>query len=239
MVRPRAAERVDLRAAAIEAAARLCAERGADALTMRDVAAAAGCSAPALYRYFPGKEALLLAVHDEGFRRLYAAKAAAVSGGAAVAAGDPLARLRAGGLAYVRFALENPDLYDLMFNDRGPQRWLEAAAAAANGGAGAAAVQDLARRSLEILRESVLGCQRAGYLAGLDADAAAFALWSVVHGAASLALRRRPPFDSPEMRRAAEAAVETMTALVAATGRGGAGGATPCAPSPRRPAASR
>jgi AcrR family transcriptional regulator len=101
MVRPRKAEATDIRRGAVEAALTLLAERGLE-ITMGEVAAAAGCRAPALYHHFRNKDALLRAVHDEGFRRLDTEKL----GVAARTEGDPLARLAEGGNAYVAFALE-------------------------------------------------------------------------------------------------------------------------------------
>ena len=44
---------------------RLIAERGYDATTLRDVAERAGVSAGLLYRYFPSKRAVVLALYDE------------------------------------------------------------------------------------------------------------------------------------------------------------------------------
>jgi len=48
-----------------ESALALIAERGYEAATLRDVAARAGVSAALLYRYFPSKRAVVLALHDE------------------------------------------------------------------------------------------------------------------------------------------------------------------------------
>jgi AcrR family transcriptional regulator len=208
MARPRTAERIDIEHRAVEEAARLFAERGVDGVTLQEIAAAVGCRAPALYRYFPHKEALLLAVHNEGFRRLYAFK---LDAGKA-AGDDAFARLRLGGLTYVRFALDNPHLYELMFNDRGPYRQLAALRDAGDPGG-----EDFATRSLAFLKASILGCQADGYLTGLDPDVAAFTFWSVVHGAIGLALRGRVPFDTVEPDAIVTGAVETMMALVAAT----------------------
>ena len=50
------------RAAILDAAGRLFGEVGYDEVTMRRIAAAAGCSHTAIYRYFPDKEALLEAL---------------------------------------------------------------------------------------------------------------------------------------------------------------------------------
>lgn len=208
MARPRKADQIDIAARAVEAALDICLSGAADRLTLGAVAQAIGCSAPALYRYFPSREALLLAVHDEGFRRLFTAKQAA----GAAAGDDPVARLRLGGLAYVAFAFDNPDLYELMFMDRGPHHRLVELAASGED------VSDHARRALDFLRASIVAVQGHGYLGGLDADAAAFTFWSVVHGAIALALRRRAPFPD-DGRAAAEAAVRTMMDLVLASQR--------------------
>lgn len=208
MARPRNDERIDIRHRAIEAAAQLFVARGVDRVTMQEIAAAVGCRAPALYRYFPSKEALLLEVHNEGFRRLYAYK---IDAGEA-ARDTAFDRLHRGGLAYVRFALDNPNLYELMFSDRAPYRRLAALRATDQPGG-----EDFAQRSLAFLRTSILGCQADGFLVGLDADVAAFTFWSVVHGAVSLALRQRGPFHDVEAEAMVTGVVETMMALVAAT----------------------
>jgi AcrR family transcriptional regulator len=206
VARPREADRIDIKGRAVAEAARLFAERGVDRVSLQEVAAAVGCRAPALYRYYRNKEALLLAVHDEGFRRLYAAKLPAAEGAGA------FERLRLGGLAYVRFALENPHLYELMFYDRGPYRELLSRREAGDPGG-----EDYGRRSLDFLKGSILACQAEGYLRGLDPDVAAFTFWSVVHGAVGLALRRRVPFQEVDAEAIAGQAVETMMALVAAS----------------------
>ncbi len=54
----------------LEAAFAVFAERGYDAGSMRDIAARVGVSEPALYRHFPGKEAIFLALMRTGIGRL-------------------------------------------------------------------------------------------------------------------------------------------------------------------------
>lgn len=54
------------RARIVDAALRLFAKRGYEAATMRDIAEAADCSLGLAYRYFSGKDALVL----ELYRRL-------------------------------------------------------------------------------------------------------------------------------------------------------------------------
>lgn len=210
MARPRNQDRIDIPRRAVEAAIDLFAARRTDQVTLQEIAAEVGCRAPALYRYFPSKEALMLAVHNEGFRRLYDMK---MEVGQATEP-DAFERLRQGGLRYVRFAREHPQLYEVMFNEQAPYRQLQALQAAGDPGG-----EDFARRSLVFLRESVIRCQAEGYLAGIDPDIAAFTFWSSVHGAITLALRQRVPFDDVDAASMPVQAVETMMQFVAATRR--------------------
>ena len=205
MARPRNENRIDIPGRAVQEAARLFADRGVESVSLKEIADAVGCRAPAFYRYFPEKDALLLAVHDEGFRRLYATK---IETGAEVYP-PPLERLRLGGLTFVRFAFEHPSLYELMFIERGPYRRLEALRADA-----AKPPVDAALRSVAFLRESIVACQQEGLLTGFDPDALAFTFWSTVHGSISLALRRRSPFLTEDPAAIATRAVETMMSLI-------------------------
>lgn len=61
-------------------ATRLVAARGYEATTLRDIARAAGVSPGLLYRYFPGKRAVVLALYEE-LSAEYAARAAAMKPG--------------------------------------------------------------------------------------------------------------------------------------------------------------
>jgi AcrR family transcriptional regulator len=209
MARPRAEDRIDIPGEAVAAMIALAAERGLAHVTLADVAARVGCRAPALYRYFRNKDALVRAVHDEGFARLYAYKIEADE----ASRGDPLARLRLGGVAYVRFALENPALYAVMF---GP-----GAEAPAEGAEGSPFDRDPALKALRFLKESVARVQALGYLPGRDPGDVAFLLWSCVHGVAALTLQNRTPIEAEarhrDPRAQAEAVVDGIMALIAGT----------------------
>lgn len=98
--------RSDTRAHIVETAARLLADEGAAALTIRAVAQAAGLQAPALYRFFEDKDALLDAVAEHVFTAYVTGKAAAD--------GDPVADLRAGWDAHLGFGLANTALFGLL-----------------------------------------------------------------------------------------------------------------------------
>jgi AcrR family transcriptional regulator len=95
----------------IEAAAALLARDGADAVTTRAVAAAAGVQPPAIYRLFGDKDGLLDAVARHRFARFVAQKKAVAP------PADPVDGLRAGWDMAVEFGIENPALYTLMYSD--------------------------------------------------------------------------------------------------------------------------
>ncbi|MER3452961.1 MAG: TetR/AcrR family transcriptional regulator, partial [Acidimicrobiia bacterium] len=86
-------------------------EHGLEGLTLRAIARRAGLSHGAPLRHFPGVAHLLAAVAARGFRELHATVAAAVG----AAGGDAADRLAAAALGYVRFALANPGVFELMF----------------------------------------------------------------------------------------------------------------------------
>ena len=54
----------------LEAAAKFFADHGYAAASMRKIATAAGVQAGSMYYYFPSKEDLLVAVHEEGIKRI-------------------------------------------------------------------------------------------------------------------------------------------------------------------------
>jgi AcrR family transcriptional regulator len=100
------------------AARRLLDSEGAEAVTMRRVAAAVGITAMAVYRHYPDRKGLLNALADEGFGELAEKLAAARPAGSVRRArsrstvGERLTRVLDVNL---RFAFENPRLFELMF----------------------------------------------------------------------------------------------------------------------------
>jgi AcrR family transcriptional regulator len=96
-----------------EAALRVFEREGYDAATMRSIAREAGCSPAAPYLYFDGKNDLLAALRAEGFRDL----AERIERGVASAA-TPCAQLEAVIRAYLKFGVDRPELYRLMFELR-------------------------------------------------------------------------------------------------------------------------
>jgi AcrR family transcriptional regulator len=100
-----------LREALLEQAQRTVRERGAQALSLRELAREVGVSHGAPRRHFPDRQALLDAVAEAGFVRLGNEMRQAADG--AGKAFEP--RLRATARAYVRFATEDAAVLELMF----------------------------------------------------------------------------------------------------------------------------
>lgn len=166
----------DLRNALVSEALRLLEREGHSDFTLRDLARRVGVSAAALYAHFADKSALLAAIATAGFREL--------SGVLAVTTGtdsDLLNQFLHMGWAYVRFGVERPALYKLMFAsedlptkcDEYPE--LEAAAEAAFG---------LLTGMLEHL-------QRRGLVRAGDPEADGLSVWAHVHGLTSLIITGR------------------------------------------------
>ena len=95
----------------LEAAARVLAEEGRDAVTARRLATEVGASTMAVYTHYGSMDELLLGLWREGFRRFGAALAGPAT------TDDPVADWVAQGWAYRQFALDNRHLYRVMFGD--------------------------------------------------------------------------------------------------------------------------
>lgn len=105
----------DLRRVLIEAALQLAGEGGAEAVSVREAARRAGVSPGAPFRHFPSRDALMTAVAGEAQQRFRAEISAAL---ADVPDSDPLARFRALGLAYLRWAMHNPAHFEIISSGR-------------------------------------------------------------------------------------------------------------------------
>jgi AcrR family transcriptional regulator len=99
----------DLRHRILSAASDLLATGGAEALTTRAVAVAAGVQSPALYRFFEDKTALLDALTEFAFEACMASKPPTPP------TEDPVEAIRRGWDDYIEFGLSHPALFLLMY----------------------------------------------------------------------------------------------------------------------------
>ncbi len=112
---PKAYHHGDLRRVLIDAAFDLVEKGGAEAVSVREAARRAGVSPGAPFRHFESRAALMTAVAEEAQRRLRAEVDAAL---AKTPDDDPLARFRAFGLAYLRWAMRNPAHFEIISSGR-------------------------------------------------------------------------------------------------------------------------
>jgi AcrR family transcriptional regulator len=93
----------------VELAEQLFAERGFARTSMEELARRAGVTKPVIYELFGSKDGLFRACVDRAIERMAASIVEAFRSET-----EPEARLRAGGLAFLRFARDNRVAWDLM-----------------------------------------------------------------------------------------------------------------------------
>lgn len=162
----------DLRAALLAEAAVMIAEGGSAGVTMRAIGQRLGVSRAAPYRHFADKTALLVAVAANGFRRLGGRLQAIDAGGKR----SSVERLRRLGEEYVRFALENPAHYRLMYGREALTR------------EELPELREAAEALFEQFVDVIRAHQRSGLIKRQNARAQAYVAWSAVHGLASLVI---------------------------------------------------
>ncbi|MGW4196492.1 TetR/AcrR family transcriptional regulator [Streptomyces sp. NPDC005004] len=188
----------DLRAACLRAALGLLEEDGSAGLSLRAVARRAGVSATAPYRHYADRDALVSAVAAEGYRELAGYLAAAHP---APATPDDLAAVA---VAYVRFALDRPAMFRVMFAEPCDPTSEERVAATA------------------AISEYVRSIVRGAFPGAADPDALATTVWAVVHGLAFLCLDGKLDASTPEKVDAqVRGAVRALFAASAAMSRQG------------------
>ncbi|MEQ1440404.1 TetR/AcrR family transcriptional regulator [Fontimonas sp. SYSU GA230001] len=107
---PRSAQRsAEVRARVIEVARALFAADGFEAVSMRRIAAAAGCAPMTLYGYFHSKNEILRYIWQGFFAELFERLAAAAS------RGDAASRLRHACASYLDYWIEFPDRYRMVY----------------------------------------------------------------------------------------------------------------------------
>jgi AcrR family transcriptional regulator len=102
-------EKAELRQTIMDAARRIFVEEGYENVSMRRIADAIEYSPTAIYVHFKDKAALFSEIMRQDFDRL------ASRFGKVARATDPVERIRTLGLEYIRFGVEHPHHYRLMF----------------------------------------------------------------------------------------------------------------------------
>ena len=163
----------DLRQKLLDVTEAIILEKGVDGFTLREAARRAGVSPAAPAHHFQDARGLLTAVALLAFQEFGAALARAD----AAAGPDPVRRLHEQGLAYVRFALEHPAQFQLMFR----HEKLDAANEE---------LATVAKQSYNVLEGAIRAATGTAPEVELPENAYGYLLanWSIVHGFAHLAL---------------------------------------------------
>jgi len=183
--------RSELRAETLSAARKLIEEEGYEGLTIRKLAQRMECSPMALYTYFSDKQALLLALAQEGFIKLAKRLESTVQR-------NPLATVRKMLLDYIVYAEESPVEYRILFMSVEPLVEVKKTR------------QDMQENNpaFSVLFKSVETCIKSGMLQG-DAFAISTVLWTGAHGAAAL-LNTAQSFPFENRQRYAEEVIATI-----------------------------
>ena len=178
-------QKEELRTKILEVAKALFIERGFEETSIRLIAERIEYSPTTIYLHFKDKDDIFYALHQEGFILLnqYFRVLQNVE--------DPFERLKAITRAYIDFALENREFYDLMFISRSPMnaltrdddKWEEG------------------NKAFGALTGTVIECQQKGYFKGMDPEVLSFTCWSMVHGICALEVRGRCSIISEENQK--------------------------------------
>ena len=191
----------DLKQALLDETARILREEGEQGLSLRRLAAELGVSRTAPYNHFANKESLLRAVAEQGFERFRLAMRDARQSSRGL---DGRAATLASVIAYVEFARDNKEYYDLMY---GGKSWQAGSAEAS-----------LARQARSTLRGDIERLKRWQARGGIDPDVDvvryAELYWGTLHGISRLLLDGVYTGDAP-LSRLCEAAADMLWQQVA------------------------
>jgi AcrR family transcriptional regulator len=169
-------QKAGIRKMILDASMKLFVEEGFENVSIRKIADLIEYSPTTVYLYFKDKNEILFNLHELGFQKMaeYNTSLWDIK--------NPLLRLHKMGENYIRFGLSNPEFYDLMFIQRAPMEALEKQ-------------KDCDWKSGDValgkLKECLAECMERGLIARGDVNAVSMAIWAMVHGMVSLAIRDR------------------------------------------------
>lgn len=172
-------------AAILDAAREVMREEGVAALNLNEVARRVGVRTPSLYEYFPGKDAVYDALFKVGVR-LWSHRVEELRG---TEFGSPWELLRAIFEAYLDFADEHPEMYQLIHERHVPgfEPSPESLAESVR----------LTEAGVEAIKEWI---DRGDLVAGLSADEAFDLVIAMMHGLTGAHVANQPGDRSPDSR---------------------------------------
>lgn len=170
-------EKQEMRELILQTARQVFIEEGYEKTSIRTIADRIEYSPATIYLYYKDKDQLLFAIHELGFDALLASFQTLQE------IADPLERFRQLGHRYVQFAINNPEMYDLMFISYSPMNALEKAQEGST--------WDCGYQSFHTLCSIIQENMDQGLLRTDDLYVTALSVWSFVHGLACLHIRNR------------------------------------------------
>lgn len=182
----KAREKEALKALILKGAKKLFVEKGIEQTTIRNIAEEINYSVGTVYVYFKDKNDILHDLHTIGFQELrgYFEELLTIE--------NPKERLKKMGFTYIKFALENSEMYDLMFNLKAPIEFLESSEDED---------WDEGCAAFDLVKKTIEECLDKGHFKGHNLEPLSFMIWSLVHGMSSLEIHQRIKnvnFTNPE-----------------------------------------
>ncbi|MCE2770664.1 MAG: TetR/AcrR family transcriptional regulator [Saprospiraceae bacterium] len=169
-------ERLDTRQSILATARELFLLKGFEATTIRNIAEKIEYSPSTIYQHFKDKNEIFYTIHSEAFAELVRYL------NASEMHKNPMDQLIALGQIYIQFALENPELYDLMFIMEAPidflnyledANWIEG------------------KMAFDYLKSVIANCIQQGLIKETDLESLSYLIWSTVHGLVTISIRKR------------------------------------------------
>jgi len=164
----------DVRQKILEVAKNLFLKHGYESTSIRKIAQQMEFSPTTIYLYYKDKGDIMYALHQEGFKMLSSQFLVIQS------VEDPFERLKAMGRIYMRFALENPDFYELMFVMKEPIEFVSKHCASE---------WEEGEFAFNSLLKTVMDCKEVGYFKQMDLNSMALNVWATMHGLCTLKLQ--------------------------------------------------
>jgi len=169
-------ERLDTRQSILAVARELFLLKGFEATTIRNIAEKIEYSPSTIYQHFKDKNEIFYTIHSEAFAELVRYL------NASEIHKNPMDQLIALGQIYIQFALENPELYDLMFIMKAPidflnyledTNWIEG------------------KTAFDYLKSIIANCIKQGLIIETDLESLSYLVWSTVHGLVTISIKKR------------------------------------------------
>jgi AcrR family transcriptional regulator len=194
-------DKLEMRLLILETAQQIFIEEGFEKASIRAIADRIEYSPATIYLYYKDKNELFFAVHELGFEKLILEMTRSIEG-----ITDPVEELRARGFAYMKFAFQNPEMYDLMFILNAPMENIKESD-----------LWDCGHRCFLLLCDTIEKCIESESIKISNLYIAAMSIWSFMHGLVSLKIRNRfQKFEGVELEELMNGSVEQMIQLIKA-----------------------